>query len=121
MERAEMERAEKKLGELELEKAQLEYAVALHLSECGCNADIRKHNGDKAQWLSTLIYFAGKVIKAQKPIRANHTVVLDGIPTMLDGNEFWKCPACKYHDVELYVKQPHCHMCGQALEWSDTE
>lgn len=112
-----MERAEKKLGELELEKARLEYAVALHLSECGCNAGIRKNNGNKAQWLSTLIYFAGKAIEARKPYFEG-----DGYDD--SGNliyDTWICPSCgeRYEvDYDIYN---YCPNCGQKIDWSDTE
>ena len=112
-----MERAEKKLGELELKKARVEYAVALHLSKRGCNAGIRKHNGDKAQWLSTLIYFADKVIKAQRPHFEG-----DGYDD--SGNfiyDTWICPSCgeRYEvDYDIYN---YCPNCGQKIDWSDTE
>ncbi len=35
-----------------------------------------------------------------------------------------KCPACNDLEVKDYttgVKFRHCHYCGQALDWSDTE
>lgn len=55
----------------------------------------------------------------KKPIKANRAVVINGIPTMLDENEFMKCPSCRYKDVILKYGQKYCHHCGQAIDWSD--
>lgn len=51
----------------------------------------------------------------KKPIRANYAMIgNDGIPRMLDENEFWKCSSCakSYRDVELRPVQRYCHVCG---------
>lgn len=41
-----------------LKSAKIAREQAKYLSECGGNAGIRKIYGDKANWLSVLIYFA---------------------------------------------------------------
>lgn len=55
----------------------------------------------------------------KKPIRANHGRIINGIPIMLDEDEFWKCPSCLYYDVMLKQNQSYCHKCGQAIDWSE--
>lgn len=57
----------------------------------------------------------------KKPIRTNYIVKVNGIDTLLDENEFTKCPSCTYKDVEVKQGQKHCHVCGQALDWSGTD
>lgn len=54
----------------------------------------------------------------KKPIRTNYIVKVNGIDTLLDENEFTKCPSCTYKDVKVKQGQKHCHICGQALDWS---
>lgn len=57
----------------------------------------------------------------KKPIKANYIVKVNGVDTLLDENEFTKCPSCIYKDIEVKHGQKCCHICGQALDWSDTE
>ena len=57
----------------------------------------------------------------KKPIQANYIVKVNGVYTLLDENEFTKCPSCTYKDIEVKHGQKYCHICGQALDWSDTE
>ena len=57
----------------------------------------------------------------KKPIQANYIVKVNGVDTLLDENEFTKCPSCTYKDIEVKHGQKYCHICGQALDWSDTE
>lgn len=57
----------------------------------------------------------------KKPNRANHGRIINGIPTMLDEDEFWKCPSCLYYDVILRQNQSYCHKCGQMIDWSDVD
>lgn len=57
----------------------------------------------------------------KKPIKANYIVKVHGVDTLLDENEFTKCSSCKYKDVEVKGGQKYCHICGQALDWSDTK
>lgn len=35
-------------------------------------------------------------------------------------NGYFECPYCKT-DIEIDKGKPHCVVCGQALDWSDTE
>lgn len=53
------------------------------------------------------------------PCKANRAVKINGIPTMLDENEFFKCPSCRFRDTMLRPGQNYCHECGQRLDWSD--
>ena len=55
----------------------------------------------------------------KKPIQANYIVRVNGVATLLDENEFTKCPSCIYKDIEVKHGQKYCHICGQALDWSD--
>ena len=57
----------------------------------------------------------------KKPIQANYIVRVNGVDTLLDENEFTKCPSCTYKDTEVKHGQKYCHICGQALDWSDAE
>lgn len=57
----------------------------------------------------------------KKPIRANRIIKKDGAFFLNDDNEYFKCPVCTTYDVPLLINQQHCHCCGQALDWSDTE
>ena len=57
----------------------------------------------------------------KKPIQVNYIVKVYGVETLLDENEFTKCPSCTYKDIEVKHGQKYCHFCGQALDWSDTE
>lgn len=57
----------------------------------------------------------------KKPIQANYIVQVNGVDTLLDENEFTKCPSCTYKDIEVKHGQKYCHICGQALDWSDAE
>lgn len=57
----------------------------------------------------------------KKPIQANYIVKVNGVDTLLDENEFTKCPSCTYKDTEVKHGQKYCRICGQALDWSDTE
>ena len=57
----------------------------------------------------------------KKPIQANYIVRVNGVATLLDENEFTKCPSCTYKDIEVKHGQKYCYICGQALDWSDTE
>ena len=57
----------------------------------------------------------------KKPIQANYIVKVNGVDTLLDENEFTKCPSCTYKDIEVKHGQKYCYICGQALDWSDTE
>ena len=56
-----------------------------------------------------------------KPIQANYIVKVNGVKTLLDENEFTKCPSCTYKDIEVKHGQKYCHICGQALDWSNAE
>lgn len=40
-------------------------------------------------------------------------------PTMLDENEFLKCPSCRHIDTILKYGQKYCHHCGQSIDWSE--
>lgn len=55
----------------------------------------------------------------KKPIQANYIVKVNGVDTLLDENESTKCPSCTYKDIEVKHGQKYCHICGQALDWSD--
>lgn len=55
----------------------------------------------------------------KKPIRGNYSVPINGIPTMLDENEFLKCPSCRHIDTILKYGQKYCHHCGQSIDWSE--
>lgn len=55
----------------------------------------------------------------KKPIQANYIVKVNGVDTLLDENEFIKCPSCTYKDIEVKHEQKYCHICGQALDWSN--
>jgi len=55
----------------------------------------------------------------KKPIKTNYMVKVNGLDTMLDENEFTKCPSCTYKDIEVKQGQKYCHKCGQALDWSE--
>lgn len=55
----------------------------------------------------------------KKPIKANYLVNVNGIHTILDENEFRKCPSCHYKDVVLKHNQKYCHHCGQAIDWGE--
>lgn len=57
----------------------------------------------------------------KKPIKTNYIVKVHGVHTLLDENEFTKCPSCTYKDIEVKRGQKYCHICGQALDWSDTK
>ena len=57
----------------------------------------------------------------KKPIQANYIVKVNGVDTLLDENEFTKCPSCTYKDIEVKHGQKYCHICGQALDWSNAE
>lgn len=57
----------------------------------------------------------------KKPIQANYIVKVNEVDTLLDENEFTKCPSCTYKDTEVKHGQKYCRICGQALDWSDTE
>jgi hypothetical protein len=57
----------------------------------------------------------------KKPIRAHRIIKKNGMFILRDDNEYWKCPICTKADVVLLKNQKHCHDCGQALDWSDTE
>ena len=57
----------------------------------------------------------------KKPIQANYIVKVNGVDTLLDENEFTKCPSCTYKDIEVKHGQKYCHICGQALDWSNSE
>ena len=57
----------------------------------------------------------------KKPIQANYIVRVNGVATLLDENEFTKCPSCTYKDIEVKHGQKYCHICGQALDWSNAE
>ena len=48
-----------------LTMAKVELNRATYLSECGKNAGIRKMYGDKADWLSVLIYSAEKSMRKE--------------------------------------------------------
>lgn len=56
----------------------------------------------------------------KKPIQVNYFVKVNGVDTMLDENEFSKCPSCTYKDIEVKHGQKYCHICGQLLNWSAT-
>lgn len=53
------------------------------------------------------------------PRKANYAVEINGYLTMLDENEFFKCPSCRFQDTKLRSGQKYCHECGQRLDWSD--
>lgn len=53
------------------------------------------------------------------PRKANRAVKINGILTMLDENEFFKCPSCRFQDTKLRPGQKYCHECGQRIDWSD--
>ena len=53
------------------------------------------------------------------PRKANRAVRINGYLTMLDENEFFKCPSCRFQDTKLRPGQKYCHECGQRLDWSD--
>ena len=55
----------------------------------------------------------------KKPIQANYIVKVNGVDTLLDENEFTKCPSCTYKDIEVKHGQKYCHICGQAIDWSN--
>jgi hypothetical protein len=57
----------------------------------------------------------------KKPIRAHRIIKKNGMFILRDDNEYWKCPICIKADVVLLKNQKHCHDCGQALDWSDTD
>ena len=57
----------------------------------------------------------------KKPIQANYIVKVNGVYTLLDENEFTKCPSCTYKDIEVKHGQKYCHICGQAIDWSNAE
>ena len=68
--------------------------------------------------ISTAISALEKQI-AKKPVKANYIVKINGVDTLLDENEFTKCPSCTYKDIEVKHGQKYCHICGQALDWSN--
>ena len=57
----------------------------------------------------------------KNPTQANYTVKVNGVDTLLDENEFTKCPSCTYKDIEVKHGQKYCHICGQALGGSNAE
>lgn len=75
---------------------------------------------DDFEWLKKSKEALGKQIP-KKPIKTNYIVKVHGVHTLLDENEFTKCPSCTYKDVEVKRGQKYCHICGQALDWSDTK
>jgi hypothetical protein len=52
--------------EAALEKAKHELSYAIHLTECGRNAGIRKWNSNKADWLKWVVYLAERGIEHEK-------------------------------------------------------
>lgn len=76
------------------------------------------------QYVKEAIKIATSAIEKQipkKPIQANYIVRVNGVATLLDENEFTKCPSCTYKDIEVKHGQKYCHICGQALDWSNAE
>lgn len=74
------------------------------------------------QYVKEAIKIATYVLEKQipkKPIQANYIVKVNGVDTLLDENEFTKCPSCTYKDIEVKHGQKYCHICGQALDWSN--
>ena len=88
--------------------------------------EILQEEKDYAQfpkYVREAIRIATAAIKRQipeKPIQTNYIVKVNGVDTLLDENEFTKCPSCTYKDTEVKHGQKYCHICGQALDWSDT-
>lgn len=75
------------------------------------------------QYVKKAIEIATAAIEKQipkKPILTNYIVKVNGVDTLLDENEFSKCPSCTYKDVEVKYGQKYCHICGQLLDWSAT-
>lgn len=66
-----------------------------------------------------LVTAALKIGRPVVPCKANRAVWIDGYLTMLDENEFFKCPSCRFQDTKLRPGQKYCHECGQRLDWSD--
>lgn len=75
------------------------------------------------QYVKKAIEIATAAIEKQipeKPILTNYIVKVNGVDTLLDENEFTKCPSCTYKDIEVKHGQKYCHICGQLLDWSAT-
>lgn len=75
------------------------------------------------QYVKKAIEIATSAIEKQipkKPIQTNYIVKVNGVDTLLDENEFTKCPSCTYKDIEVKHGQKYCHICGQLLDWSAT-
>lgn len=75
------------------------------------------------QYVKKAIEIATAAIEKQipkKPILTNYIVKVNGVDTLLDENEFTKCPSCIYKDIEVKHGQKYCHICGQLLDWSAT-
>ena len=73
------------------------------------------------QYVKKAIEIATAAIEKQipkKPIQVNYIVKVNGVDTMLDENEFTKCPSCTFKDIEVKHGQKYCHICGQLLDWS---
>lgn len=75
------------------------------------------------QYVKKAVEIATAAIEKQipkKPILTNYIVKVNGVDTLLDENEFTKCPSCIYKDIEVKHGQKYCHICGQLLDWSAT-
>lgn len=66
-----------------------------------------------------LVTTALKRGRSVTPRKANRAVKINGYLTMLDENEFFKCPSCRFQDTKLRSGQNYCHKCGQKIDWSD--
>lgn len=64
-------------------------------------------------WIGILIVgsLMEETLEKQKPKKAKAL-------SLILGEEHYECPNCKGFLSQEYK---HCHKCGQALDWSDTE
>ena len=89
------------------------------LQETAKRIDLK--NEPKALEYYELVTTALKRCRPVVPHIANRAVKINGILTMLDENEFFKCPSpsCLFQDTKPRPGQKYCHECGQRLDWSD--